>query len=326
MSASNAINDLEEIKKTAGDCKDDEEGEEEGNGIQVRNKHLDKLEDDVLYHLALSTKANDLFAMFNDVKFVCLGGSPRRMEEFAFYMWQQLKHDIPAGQTLENIARATDRYAMYKVGPVLSLSHGMGVPSISILLHEVMKLLHYAKCTDVAFFRMGTSGGLGLKPGTVVITEEVLDGMFQPHFEIQILGEIVRRPVNLDDGLIKALLLCSRPDDDFDVVTGKTMCTSDFYEAQARLDGFICDFSEEEKVEFLKKAHSRGIRNIEMESICFAAMCRQANVRGAVVCAALVDRLRSDQIDAAPDQVKIWDKRPAVLIARYICKKMGIVN
>lgn len=47
---------------------------------------------------------------------------------------------------------------------------------------------------------------------------------------------------------------------------------------------------------------------------------------GAVVCTTLVDRLLSDQIDAAPDQVKTWDKRPAVLIARYICKKMGIVN
>ena len=26
---------------------------------------------------------------------------------------------------------------MYKVGPILSISHGMGMPSTSILLHEV---------------------------------------------------------------------------------------------------------------------------------------------------------------------------------------------
>ena len=30
------------------------------------------------------------------------------------------------------------RYAMYKVGPILSISHGMGIPSAGILLHEVI--------------------------------------------------------------------------------------------------------------------------------------------------------------------------------------------
>ena len=34
------------------------------------------------------------------------------------------------------------RYAMYKVGPILSLSHGMGMPSASILLHEVSSSIH----------------------------------------------------------------------------------------------------------------------------------------------------------------------------------------
>jgi len=33
---------------------------------------------------------------------------------------------------------------MFKVGPVLSVSHGMGVGSISILLHEIIKLLWHA--------------------------------------------------------------------------------------------------------------------------------------------------------------------------------------
>lgn len=37
----------------------------------------------------------------------------------------------------------------------------MGVPSISIMLHELIKLLHHAKCRDVTIIRIGTSGGLG---------------------------------------------------------------------------------------------------------------------------------------------------------------------
>ena len=39
--------------------------------------------------------------------------------------------------------------------------HGMGVPSITILLHEMMKLCHYAGAQDAIFIRIGTSGGIG---------------------------------------------------------------------------------------------------------------------------------------------------------------------
>lgn len=39
--------------------------------------------------------------------------------------------------------------------------HGMGVPSISIMMHELIKLLHHAQCRDVVLFRLGTSGGVG---------------------------------------------------------------------------------------------------------------------------------------------------------------------
>ena len=42
---------------------------------------------------------------------------------------------------------------MYKVGPVLSISHGMGIPSASILLHEVIKLMYHAGVKDPVFFR-----------------------------------------------------------------------------------------------------------------------------------------------------------------------------
>ena len=45
------------------------------------------------------------------------------------------------------------RYAMYKVGPVLSISHGMGIPSAGILLHEVIKLMYHAGVKDPVFIR-----------------------------------------------------------------------------------------------------------------------------------------------------------------------------
>ena len=39
--------------------------------------------------------------------------------------------------------------------------HGMGMPSMSILLHEIIKVLYYVKATDAIIIRIGTSGGLG---------------------------------------------------------------------------------------------------------------------------------------------------------------------
>ena len=107
----------------------------------------------------------------------------------------------------------TDRFLFYKVGPILSVSvsshssvkqpvciilycsaqHGMGVPSISILLHELIKLLKYANARDPIIIRIGTCGGLGsdvifkhivlshsmyylgVQPGTVVVSNKVFN-------------------------------------------------------------------------------------------------------------------------------------------------------
>lgn len=53
----------------------------------------------------------------------------------------------------------------------------MGISSFSILLHEIIKLLAYAKVKNPVFFRIGTCGGLNVKPGTVVVSDEAVDGM-----------------------------------------------------------------------------------------------------------------------------------------------------
>ena len=55
-------------------------------------------------------------------QFVCFGGSPTRMKLFAELLVTELGVKIPAGQALYNIAHGSDRYVLYKVGPVLSVS------------------------------------------------------------------------------------------------------------------------------------------------------------------------------------------------------------
>jgi hypothetical protein len=51
--------------------------------------------------------------------------------------------------------------------------------------------------------------------------------------------------------------------------------TDDFYEGQGRVDGALCEHSEDDKLAFLRRAHERGVRNIEMESAVFAAFCNR---------------------------------------------------
>ena len=55
-------------------------------------------------------------------QFVVVGGSSRRMQAFAGYLLTALDISLPAGQALDNIAASSDRFALYKVGPVLAAS------------------------------------------------------------------------------------------------------------------------------------------------------------------------------------------------------------
>uniref|UniRef100_A0A8B9S9J3 Uridine phosphorylase 2 n=1 Tax=Apteryx owenii TaxID=8824 RepID=A0A8B9S9J3_APTOW len=239
-----------------------------GDGlVHVKNPHLEAMDEDVLYHLDLGTRTHDLPAMFGDVKFVCVGDSPSGMRPFAELMQQELGLGGGGGRPAD-LCAGTDRYATFRAGPVLTVSHGMGIPSISVMLHELIKLLHRAKCRDVTIIRIGTSGGLGMEPGSVVITDTAVDSFFQARFEQAVLDAVVVRSTELDKGLAEELLRCSEELHDFLTLIGHTMCTYNFYE-----DGALCSFSSEKKLEYLKRAYNAGVRNTEMESTAFAATC-----------------------------------------------------
>lgn len=65
---------------------------------------------------------------------------------------------------------------------------------------------------------------------------------------------------------------------------------------QGRLDGAFCEYKEEDKLEFLKRIQEENVVNMEMESLCFAALCNHAGIRGAVICVTLLNRLKGDQV------------------------------
>ncbi|WAR06271.1 UPP1-like protein [Mya arenaria] len=284
-----------------------EEGKEDAlhtsNGhVKLHNARLKSIQDDHLYHIALSTGSDDLRRLFGDVKVVCFGGQATRMEKFAWF----IAREFDVSDTVHNFAAGTDRYAVYKAGPVLSVSHGIGIPSLSIVFQEIVKLIYYAGCENVTFFRIGTCGGIGLEPGTYI------------------LGRAVERPAKVDSDLIRQLHACSQNEDKFKTVLGTTLCADDFYEGQGRMDGAFCEHEEEEKLLWLREIADRGVTNMEMESLGFTALCDRANIPGAVCCVTLVDRCEGDGITNNLQLLQEWQTYPQILVARYIRNRLDL--
>lgn len=66
-----------------------------------------------------------------------MGGTPKRMENFAWYIMKEIGHKLPAGTTLLDISQHSYRYSMYKVGPVLSVSVSIFIQSCKIIMPTV---------------------------------------------------------------------------------------------------------------------------------------------------------------------------------------------
>ncbi|XP_071101007.1 uridine phosphorylase 1-like [Haliotis cracherodii] len=307
-------------------------------GMQLPNPHLAQMTDDNLYHFGISRTSHDLPALFGDVKFVCIGGSARRMENFAHYIGNELGV-VSENERLPNLAGNSDRFVLYKAGPVLSANHGIGVPSMSVALHELLKMLYYAGSRDVTFIRIGTCGGIGksfshamygtcvstgVPPGSVIVSNAAVNGKMEHAFETVVLAKGIHRPIIVDQELASEISSCSRTEDPFKIILGKTYCTDDFYEGQARTHGAVCDISEEDELQFVKHLNSQGVKNIEMESAGFFALCHKAGVKCSVVCVTFIDRLSTEDVTADADVLSEWTQRPQVLVARFIKKRLVI--
>ena len=141
-----------------------------------------------------------------------------------------------------------------------------------------------------------------MKPGTVVVTTEGMNGMLGNTYDLPVNGKMVSRPSMMDANLVSDVLRAveTRPETSDlknleGVVAGKTMAADCFYEGQGRLDGAICDYQEDDKLAFLQRAHDAGIRNIEMESLQFGAFAHRLGIRATACCVTLLNRLE-DQV------------------------------
>lgn len=145
---------------------------------------------------------------------------------------------------------------------------------------------------------MGTCGGIGLAPGTVVITTQPVDGQLRSTFDVVVQTSPQQRPAKLDADLVIELVgLTDTCTDGFKTVTGKTLCTNDFYEGQSRMDGAFCDYSPDSQKAFIDKLIAQEIVSMDMESSAFAALTNKAGIRAAVLTVVIVDRKEGDEVN-----------------------------
>eukprot|EP00397_Hematodinium_sp_SG-2012_P051786 GEMP01060891.1.p1 GENE.GEMP01060891.1~~GEMP01060891.1.p1 ORF type:complete len:310 (+),score=85.89 GEMP01060891.1:72-1001(+) len=281
------------------------------------NPHLQKLDVDNFYHLGFDSSM-DLSA-FSKVRWVCMGGSADRAGKFAALlagMYGKEEAIQPCGKS--------ERGIMYLVGDVISMSHGMGMPSCLIFIHEIVKLLHYAKADlqKVEFIRIGTSGGIGVPGGQVVVTSEGLDATLTPGFLHTSCGIQKRFEARSNDELVRQLVKHGGGV----AIAGKTIGTDDFYEGQSRLDGAILPwYDESDKMAFLQRAADAGVKNIEMEAPAFLSFFQRLNLKAAIICCSLLDRLHGDtQFNETREELAEYSTRTQNIVLRYLAEELGL--
>ncbi len=277
---------------------------------------------DVYYHFGVSSEDAVLDAL-RDVRAIILAGSGDRIVEFA-QRWSAQHADAPI-VALPKEERFVTRYC----AGVLFASHGMGMPSASIAVQELMRMLFFLKngdhdaMADVFWARVGTSGGVGLPGGTVVVTTEGVLADLKPYRLLQGgTGEYwfdSTFPADVADAIVAASAGTGTP-----VEQGKTVAGNEFFLEQFRLDGAICMESPESKMAWLEWIHAHGVRNIEMEGAMLAGFLNHWGFpKFAMICTTLLNRLEGDQVTATKDELHQFSERSGDVLFRYLTATLG---
>jgi uridine phosphorylase len=282
---------------------------------------VDGSHEDVYYHFGVAS-TDPVLAKLRDVKAVIMAGSGGRIKEFA-QRWSELN----AGSEIVAFPKE-DRFVTRYTAGVLFASHGMGMPSASIALQELMRMVFFLKAGDldamdeVFWCRVGTSGGVGLPGGTVIVSSEGLMADLKPYRLLNGgTGEYWfdgRFPTTTSQAIIAA-----NEHTDFEIVAAKTVAGNEFFLEQFRLDGAICLETPETKMGWLRWLHDNGVANIEMEGAMLAGYLNWWGFsQFAMICCTLLNRLEGDQVTATAAQLHKYSEDSGVALFNYLAASL----
>lgn len=278
---------------------------------------LDGSREDVYYHFGVAS-SDPILASLREVRAVVMAGSGGRIKEFA-----QRWSDLNGGSPIVAFPKEDRFVTRYSAG-VLFASHGMGMPSASIALQELMRMVFFLKggdldaLDDVFWVRVGTSGGVGLPGGTVVVSSEGLMADLKPYRLLKGGDGEYWFDASFPAATSTAIIAANR-DTDFPIVSGKTVAGNEFFLEQFRLDGAICFETPDTKMAWLNWLHDNGVANIEMEGAMLAGYLNHWGFgRFAMICCTLLNRLEGDQVTASPEQLHKFSEDSGVALFNYL--------
>ena len=270
---------------------------------------------DYYYHFGVSS-ADPILEKFRGVRAVVLAGSGERIKEFAAIWAEKRNAEIIA---LPKEERFVTRY----VDGVIFASHGMGMPSASICVQELMRMVYFLKdgnmeeMDKVFWTRVGTSGGVGQEGGTVVVTTEGVMADMKPYRVL--IGE----REHFFDGTfpmdVAQAIADASSGSDINVVMGKTVAGNEFFLEQMRLDGAIRLAEESWKIGWLNWIYEKGVRNIEMEGAMLAGFLNHWGFsRFAMICTVILNRMNGDQVTSTPAELHKFGENSGVVLFNYL--------
>ena len=190
-----------------------------------------------LYNINLTLSKKEL-ELFHDVQYVCMQGSTARAKDFACKLTHSLLGLNIADFEPKNMLKDS-AFHCYRVGNILSISHGMGAASMLTLLHDISKVMYFAGNRDIEYIRIGTSGGIGIEAGSVILTDTVYMPNLVPGYKVSALGRDIIYPTGMSVALNNKILAAQPDNLDFKVLSGNSIAADDFYLGQARFDGAL---------------------------------------------------------------------------------------
>jgi len=274
-----------------------------------------------LYNLDL-VLTEKLLNQFHGVKYVCMQGSSERAKELASKLAHEMLHIDPTFFKPVNLFKGT-RFECYRVGNILSVSHGMGTVSIITLLHNLTNILHAADNNELEYIRIGTCGGININPGSIVITDTSYMPDLSCGYKMQVLGTEISYPTHMNKDLNDRILNHQPSDLPFTIYRGNTITADDFYLGQARFDGAIKPHYDEKKRQaYFASATALNIYNFEMESTALAAFCNRANIPATMVAVTLLNRIHNDQVTASAEELESYSSRSQQVVINYLKSKL----
>jgi uridine phosphorylase len=277
---------------------------------------------DVYYHFGVSS-ADRVLEEFRDVRAIVLAGPGGRIVEFAS-QWSRDR----GGAAILALAKE-DRFVTRYCDGVLFASHGMGSPSAAIAVQELMRMLFFLKdgdldaMSEVFWTRVGTSGGIQVDPGTVVVTSEGVMADLKPYRLLKGAEGTYWFDGTYPTDALNAIL-ASNEGSGIPMAVGRTVAGNDFFLEQFRLDGAIRMETVESKMAWLEWIEAEGVRNIEMEGAMFAGFLNHWGFPNfAMMCVTIVNRLEGDQITATSAELESFRERLGSALFNHLHAILG---